>query len=504
VTVERAAYGRFERGLVRVRLALLIFLVLFCAAPPAQAMKQPLGPEFPISNPSTGIAGPVSVAADSDTGRYLVVWGREALRGRVIDRDGTPLTDELVLSDIGWGTRGLDVAYNAATHEYLVFFSGTVSVPWPSGAVLAQRVSASGAKIGGVITVGPADPNFMSVACSSRSGTCLVAWSGFGVHARLLGPEGNPVTPQIELAPSGGQIRRAGQTGPAVAYAPPVDLYLVVWGDEGSVTGAMFGGVGGVPVGPCCGIVSRGYAPLVAYNSAWRQFGVLYTGSYQLATAAVLENGDHSPAGNLAPGTSYRASFAFDSRDHLYLAAWPGANGGGGGSGFISADLTKVTPADFAVGYYVTYNTAADEYLLIRPSCDQPGGLKAVCGRRVGNPVAADRTGPRLLLTVRRLQRIVRQRGLVLRARCDEACTVRASARIKLPGARRSVALRRVTRSLAANARTRLKLKTSKRALRKLRRALRRKDRLGARLTVTAADPSGNRTVAKRKLRARR
>ena len=317
-------------------------------------------------------------------------------------------------------------------------------------------------------------------------------------------PGGDPATPEIELAPSGGQIRRATQSGPAVAYAPEADRYLVVWGDLGAITGRMFDGGGG-QIGPCCGIVSVGFSPLLAYNSRERQFGVLFSSAYQLAGARVLENGDHSVDGIIAPGTAYGASFAFDFHDDSYLAAWPGQNGDNGGASFLSPDLTPIAPADFAVGHVVTYNAAADEYLLVRPSCTQPGSLQAVCGRRVGNPpAAADRTGPRLRLTVRRLQRIVRQRGLVLRARCDEACTVRASARISLPGASRSVALRRVTRSLAANARTKLKLKTSRRALRKLRRALRTRHRLGARLTVTAADSPGNRTIAKRKLRARR
>ena len=52
---------------------------------------------------------------------------------------------------------------------------------------------------------------------------------------------------------------------------------------------------------------------------------------------------------------------------------------------------------------------------------------------------------PRLRLTVRRLECIVRQRGLVPRARLHEACTVRASARVSPPGARsRSVAFCRV------------------------------------------------------------
>ena len=208
-----------------------------------------------------------------------------------------------------------------------------------------------------------------------------------------------------------------------------------MWGDLGAITGRMFDGDGG-PIGTCCGIVSAGYSPLLAYNSRERQFGVLFSGAYQLAGARVLENGDHSVDGVIAPGTAYGASFAFDSHEDSYLATWPGPTGTTGAQASSPRTLTPIAPADFAVGYVVTYNAAADEYLLVRPSCTQPGNLQAVCGRRVGNPpAAADRTGPRLRLTVRRLQRIVRQRGLVLRARCDEACTVRASARIALPGA---------------------------------------------------------------------
>ncbi len=486
---------------MRARLSVLVFTAFMWATPAAHALKQPLGPEFNISNPSAENTEGAAVAADSHTGRYLIVWRNPGLTARLVDRDGRPLTDEFTVSDDQPYFADPVVAYNAGLHEYLVVWHRyQVSA---ANELRVQRVSASGAKIGDSIAGWPAHPNQVSVACSS-SGSCLVAWTGFGVHAGMIGPGGAPATPEIPLAPSGGQIRRAGQSGPAVAYAPAVDRYLVVWGDLGAVSGRMFDGGGG-QIGSCCGIVSAGFSPLLAYNSRERQFGVLFSSAYQLAGARILENGDHSVDGIIAPGTAYGASFAFDSHDDSYLAVWPGQNGDNGGASFLTPDLTSVAPADFAVGYVVTYNAAADEYLLVRPSCTQPGGLQAVCGRRVGNPpAAADRTGPRLRLTVRRLQRVVRQRGLVLRARCDEACTVRASARIALPGASSSVALRPVTRSLAANARTKLKLKTSKRELRKLRRALRTRHRLGARLTVTAADSSRNRTIAKRKLRARR
>jgi hypothetical protein len=268
----------------------------------------------------------------------------------------------------------------------------------------------------------------------------------------------------------------------------------------------VFDGDGG-SVGGCC-FIPRGSSPLVAYNAHDRQFGVLFTtapegaySAYYVAGARVLENGDHSVDGIVAPGTTYGASFASDSHEGTYLAAWPGSNGGDGEASFLAANLTPIAPAHFAAGYVVTYNPAADEYLLVRSSCIQPGGLLAVCGRRVGNPpAAADRTGPALRLSVRRLQRIVRQRGLVLRARCDEACVVRASARVGVT----ALKLHPDKKSLTPGAAKKLKLKATKEILRTLRHVLRHRNRLKVRLKVTATDFAGNRTIAKRKLRARR
>jgi hypothetical protein len=482
---------------MRVRLGLVAFVVCLCAPASAQALKQPLGPEFNISNSSTASAGAVSVAADSHTGRYLVVWANGA---RLIDRIGTPLTDVLDIS-------GDAVAYNAALGEYIVVQARIGGSPF-GFEIAAQRVSASGAKIGGPISVNPAgEPLSPSVACSSRSGTCLVAWGDFGAHARLIGPGGVPAGPEVRLSEGGGQIART-TVRTAVAYSPDADRYLVVWSQQYQlsdyyVSARMFD-AGGSAIGTGNPTIEAGREARLSYNSGEREFGVVFTrvdgsGSYITGTR-VRENGTVAGAGDIAPGSTDGAGFAFDSHERSYLGSW--SNGSGS---FLAEDLTQIAPVGFAGGYVVTYNAAADEYLLVRPSCFQSGDLYTVCGRRVGNPpAAADRTGPVLRLTVPRLQRVVRQRGLVLRTRCGEACAVRASARIALPGASRSLALRPATRSLAANATARLKLKTTKRALRKLRRALRTRHRLGARLTVTATDSSRNRTVGKRKIRARR
>ena len=485
---------------MRIRLSLFVFVALLCTASSAHALKQPLGPEFSISNPSTASAGAVSVGADSDTGRYIVVWGGGdgKLRGRLIGHDGTPLTDEIVIAEESGAPV---VAYNAALHEYLVVWAGYA-------AVRAQRVSASGTKIGGVITAWSYGGHAPSVACSSQSGACLVVAAGFGISARLIGSDGVPAGPEMMLAAGDGQITRVLQTT-AVAYAPEADRYLVAWHtltwNVGEVVMGRLLDSAGSPMGEFAFVIAGGHRPALAYNPVDQEFGAIFgrrASGADPASVAGARAGQTVAVGR-AQGYVTGTSLAFDLRERSYLAAW--TDEGTGGGSFLNEYLVPIAPADFARGSVVTYNRAADEYLLVRPSCDQPGGLKAVCGRRVGNPpAAADRTGPRLRLTVRRLQRIVRQRGLVLRARCDEACTVRASARIALPGASRSVALRRVTKSLTANVRVRLKLKTSRRALRKLRRALRTRHRLGARLTVTAADSPGNRTIAKRKLRARR
>jgi hypothetical protein len=502
---------------MRARLSVLVFVAFMWAAPCADALKQPLGPEFNISNPSTTSAGAASAAADSQTGRYFVVWTKNlepgVLKGRLIDRDGRALTEEIGITEQLWFLSYLSpvVTYNAGLREYLVVWTWFTCCPYREE-IRAQRVSAAGEKIGAVITVWSGYSSGQpAAACSSRSGECLVAWASrnvlgqppeeSGARARLIGA-GATAGPEVLLD-------SRGVSTAAVGYAPEADRYLVAWdagaGVSGRILDSTASAIGG---GPFEIALPGSQAPVVAYNAPDREFGVLFgQGFSYVAGARVAQDGNVEPAGILSRGKIDGASLAFDARERSYLAAWGRADEGQRVGAFLSPNLSPIAPADFAGGYQVTYNPAADEYLLVKASCSLPGLLVSVCGRRVGTPppgAAADRTGPRLQLTVRRLQRIVRQRGLVLRARCDEACTVRASARITLPGASRSVALRRVTRPLAPDVKTKLRLKTSKRTLRTLRHALERRHRLGARLTMTATDSAGNRTIAKRKLRARR
>jgi hypothetical protein len=83
---------------MRIRLSLLVLVVCLCAAPSAQALKQPLWPEIPISTPSHGSSTEPSIAADPATTRYFAVWSKGLLSnsefklwGRLLDHNGQPL-----------------------------------------------------------------------------------------------------------------------------------------------------------------------------------------------------------------------------------------------------------------------------------------------------------------------------------------------------------------------------------------------------------------------------
>jgi hypothetical protein len=115
-----------------------------------------------------------------------------------------------------------------------------------------------------------------------------------------------------------------------------------------------------------------------------------------------------------------------------------------------------------------------------------------------------DTRAPMLTVGGKRAQRVVRRRGVRLALRCDEVCGATARGRVRIGRAKKRLRLRPATRQLAANTRTKAKLRTSKKVRRKIRRALRRDRRVHITVTVTARDSAGNATVKRKRVRARR
>jgi hypothetical protein len=99
-------------------------------------------------------------------------------------------------------------------------------------------------------------------------------------------------------------------------------------------------------------------------------------------------------------------------------------------------------------------------------------------------------------------QRLSR-RALAVTAQCNEACTLIASAKVTIGNASRSYSTKSVTRALGPGAKGKLKLRFPRKAVRAIRRALRRK-RVLARVDVLARDAAGNVGGTARKVRIKR
>jgi plastocyanin len=118
-------------------------------------------------------------------------------------------------------------------------------------------------------------------------------------------------------------------------------------------------------------------------------------------------------------------------------------------------------------------------------------------------PILADRVAPKLALASRRSQRVLKQRGLRFTAQSDEPATLRARGSVNVPGAGKILRFRSVKAQLAAGVERRVKLRLARKALRSVKRALRRGSRLFARVTVNVEDKNGNVDTAKRRIRLR-
>ncbi|MET0835133.1 MAG: PQQ-dependent sugar dehydrogenase, partial [Thermoleophilaceae bacterium] len=193
------------------------------------------------------------------------------------------------------------------------------------------------------------------------------------------------------------------------------------------------------------------------------------------ATRRNLLTIEHSAAGNHNGG-----QLQFGPDGYLYLST-----GDGGGQGDPEGDAQSV-------------GSLLGKILRINPT---PG---------IGPPPAplapADTRAPRMRTRVPRRQRVLRLRGAVAYAGCNEACTVAAAGVLRVGTRRlRLAGARRVARASQVGRRLRLKVGLKRRQARILRRALRRGRRPTVRLSLRATDLAGNRSpVTRRTVRVRR
>jgi Calx-beta domain len=112
----------------------------------------------------------------------------------------------------------------------------------------------------------------------------------------------------------------------------------------------------------------------------------------------------------------------------------------------------------------------------------------------------ADTTAPKLTVAAKRTQRALKKKRFALSARCDEQCKLVVVAKVRIGG--KKVVLGRA-RGASSGQAAKMKVKLSKKALRKLRKAMKGR-RAKVVLSVKAVDAAGNRARASRRVTAKR
>ena len=110
-----------------------------------------------------------------------------------------------------------------------------------------------------------------------------------------------------------------------------------------------------------------------------------------------------------------------------------------------------------------------------------------------GNPSpplpVSDKTAPVQVLTGGKSQDVDK---LAITVRVNEAGKVTAGGTVSVPGASKVYRFKSVTRTVKAHAQTKIKLTLARKALKAAKRAMKRKKKLKARITVTAKDAAAN------------
>jgi hypothetical protein len=126
------------------------------------------------------------------------------------------------------------------------------------------------------------------------------------------------------------------------------------------------------------------------------------------------------------------------------------------------------------------------------------GSCPVAGGGGGGGGGVADKVAPVTSLRFPRVQDIDK---LYVKVHTSETATIRATGTIRVRNASKVYRFKTSTLSLAGNASTKVRLKLAKKKLKAVKRALRKKRRLKAKITVTATDAAGNRRAKKATLR---
>ena len=205
----------------------------------------------------------LSVAYNPDADGYLVTWhdgrvsGEWHVYGQRVAANGTVVGSEIAIDTTSYYQLWPSVAYQAATDEWLVVWNSYTGATWD---VLGQRISSSGALVGGSFAITEEDypDGRPHVVANPEAGEYLAVWHvhtdemEYSLRARRVLTDGTTLGDEIVLASVDDE-----SPWPRVAFNPDDEEYLVVWQDDRngnwdvygqrvSITGTLVGGNFGV------------------------------------------------------------------------------------------------------------------------------------------------------------------------------------------------------------------------------------------------------------------
>jgi hypothetical protein len=184
--------------------------------------------------------------------------------------------------------------------------------------------------------------------------------------------------------------------------------------------------------------------------------------------------------GDTVPGNNSLGGFSTFARVDAAATIEPDADGDGFGD-----ESQDQCPADAA---------------LQAPPCATPSG--STPGSNPGGGSSADKTAPSVTLSSSDRQSV--GKGLTVQVQSNEAGTASADASVNLPGTSRTVKFKTTTASLTAGVRKKLTLKLVKKNVRKVQRAIRKKKRPKAKVTITVKDVAGNASTSRTTIKLKR
>jgi len=205
--------------------------------PTATATRPASGPfQVAIATDSEKQLQPAA-AYNSRRGEYLVVWHAHEqdsdIYAQRMDASGAKLGGKIAVSVANLVQQRPRVAYNSRSDEYLVVWQDGTGEANLAGSnyIRGQRLSWDGNKLGAVLSICDTmdwqlEPD---IAYNSQDDRYLVVWRDgvVNVHGQLLAGHGGRIGGSFLICSAPRQ-----QNFPAVAYSPYANEYLVVWDDH--------------------------------------------------------------------------------------------------------------------------------------------------------------------------------------------------------------------------------------------------------------------------------